>query len=412
MQKKIAIIGGGLTGLVAGYELSKKGYKVTIFEKENFLGGLASGFKINDTNLEKVYHHIFKTDKEIISLIEKLGLQKKLKWHESSIGLYYGQKLYPFVTPIDLLKFKPLNLIDKFRTGLVALYLQKTKNWKKFEEITAYEWMKKYCGDKAFKVIWEPLLKGKFHDYYKKVSMAWLWARIHTRGNSKEKVELLGYLDGGFEILIKKLEEKILKNEGKIKLQNEIEDCNKLLKQFDKVIVTKPLSLRDLPLMKGRNPLIYLGAVNVVFLSKQSLSKYYWHNINDLNSPFLAFIQHTNLVGKKNYKNEHIYYMGTYVPHNHKYFSAEDKEICKEFFEYLKKIFPKFDEKQITSKFIFKFKNAQHIVGKNYKVENYKVKNNLYRANFSQIYPEDRGMNFAVKEGKKIIKNINNHNEK
>lgn len=394
MQKKVAIIGGGVTGLVAGYELSKKGYNVTIFEKENFLGGLASGFKINETNLEKVYHHIFKTDKEIIGLIEELGLQKKLKWHESSIGLYYDEKMYPFVTPTDLLKFKPLDLIDKFRLGVVALYLQKTKNWKKFENVTAYEWMKKYCGANAFKVIWEPLLKGKFHDYYKQVSMAWLWARIHTRGNSKEKVELLGYLDGGFEILIKKLEEKILENGGEI-IKNKIIDAKKILKDFDKVIDTTPNKKVD-----------YLGAVNVVFSSRQNLSKYYWHNINDLKSPFLAFIQHTNLVGKKNYKNENIYYLGTYVPQNHKYFSIDDKKIYSEFFKYLEKIFPEFDLKQITSKFIFKFKNAQHIVGKNYKVESCKVKGNLYRANFSQIYPEDRGMNFAVREGKGIIENI------
>lgn len=395
-KKKIAIIGGGLTGLVAGYELSKKGCKVTIFEKENFLGGLASGFKINGTNLEKVYHHIFKTDKEIVDLIKELSLQKKLKWHESSIGLYYGKKLYPFVTPIDLLRFKPLNLIDKFRTGLVALYLQKTKNWKRFEEITAYEWMKKYCGDKAFEIIWEPLLKGKFHDYYKKVSMAWLWARIHTRGNSKDKVEMLGYLDGGFEVLIKKLEEKILKNSGEIKFNQNIKNLGfGKPNPYEKIIDTTPSKNID-----------YLGAVNIVFSSKQSLSKYYWHNINDLNSPFLAFIQHTNLVGKKNYKNEHIYYLGTYVPQDHKYFSADEKEIYKEFFKYLKKIFPKFEEKQITSKFIFKFKNAQHIVTKNYKVESYRVKDNLYKANFSQIYPEDRGMNFAVGEGRKITKQI------
>lgn len=393
-KKKIAIIGGGLTGLVAGYELSKKGYKVTIFEKEDFLGGLASGFKINGTNLEKVYHHIFKTDKEIIGLIKELGLQSRLKWHESSIGLYYGQKLYPFVTPMNLLKFEPLNLIDKLRTGLVALYLQKTKNWKKFEKVTAYEWMKKYCGDKAFKVIWKPLLKGKFHDYYKKVSMAWLWARIHTRGNSKEKVEMLGYIEGGFEQIIKRLEEKILKNNGKIKLNTEIKGFDKS-NPYKKIIDTTPNKNID-----------YLGAVNVVFSSKQSLSKYYWHNINDLNSPFLAFIQHTNLVDKKSYKNEHIYYLGTYIPQDHKYFSADEKEIYKEFFDYLQKIFPKFDKKQITSKFIFKFKNAQHIVTKNYEIENYKVKDNLYRANFSQIYPEDRGMNFAVKEGRKIIKNF------
>lgn len=395
MKKRIAIMGAGLTGLVTGYRLGQKGYEITIFEREDFLGGLAGGFKINGQNIEKVYHHIFKTDKEIIGLIKELGLESKLKWHESSIGLYYENNLYPFLGAIDLLKFQPLGLIDKFRLGLVAIYLQKTKKWKKFEKITAYEWMKKYCGTNAFKVIWEPLLKGKFHNYYKKVSMAWMWARIHTRANSKEKTELLGYLDGGFEILIKKLEEKILENGGKIKLNSEFKGFDKS-NPYDFVIDTTPSKDVD-----------YLGAINVVFSSKQSLSKYYWHNINDLNSPFLAFIQHTNLVRKKNYKNEYVYYLGSYIPHGHKYFSAKDSEIYKEFFDYLKKIFPKFDQKQITSKLVFKFKNAQHVVTTDYKIPKQKIGKNIYKVNFSQIYPEDRGMNYAVREAEKVMKNIN-----
>ena len=57
-NKKIAIIGAGLTGLTAGYELSKKGHKVTIFEKSDDIGGLMGGFKIEGTSLEKAYHHI------------------------------------------------------------------------------------------------------------------------------------------------------------------------------------------------------------------------------------------------------------------------------------------------------------------------------------------------------------------
>ena len=162
--------------------------------------------------------------------------------------------------------------------------------------------------------------------------------------------------------------------------------------KFDLVIDTRPSKEVE-----------YLGAVDVVFSSKQNLSNYYWHNINDLNSPFLAFIQHTNLVDKKKYNNKHIYYLGTYVPQNHKYFESLDKEIEKEFLDYLKNIFSEFDKNQIEEIKTFKFKNAQHIVTKNYKTPDYKTGKNLYQLNFAQIYPEDRGINFAVKEAKKLI---------
>jgi protoporphyrinogen oxidase len=391
MQKKVAIIGAGIGGLTAGYELSKKGYEVTVFEKEKEIGGLLSDFEIEGENLEKVYHHIFKTDKEVIDLIEELGLQSKLKWHKSSIGLYYDGKMYPFLGAIDLLKFGGLGLVDKFRLGLVYLWLKFDGAWKKYENITAAEWMEKWAGKKAYEVIWKPLLKGKFHEYYQKISMAWLWARIHTRGGSTNKKgeEVLGYLDDGFIQIINKLKEKV-----KI-INKEIVNIKDLEKKFDLVIDTRPIKNID-----------YIGAVDFVFSSNQSLSEYYWHNINDLKSPFLVMVQHNNLLKNGGYNSKNIYYLGTYVPQDHEYFKISDKKIEKEWFDYLKKIKPEFDEKQVLEKKIFKFKNAQHIVSRKYKVPGYKVGEKIYRLNFAQIYPEDRGINFAVKEAKKLIREI------
>lgn len=390
-SRKVAIIGAGIGGLTTGYELNKKGYKVTVFEKEKEIGGLLSDFKIAGQSLEKTYHHIFKTDKEIINLIEELGLSDKLKWHKSSISLFYNNKFYPFLGAIDLLKFGELNLIDKFRLGMIYVLLKFDKNFSKYENITANDWMKKWAGKKTYEVIWKPLLKGKFHEYYNKISMAWLWARINTRGGSKNEKgeEILGYLGGGFGQIIKKLAQNL-----EIKLGEEV-NIKDLKNKFDLVIDTRPAKNVD-----------YLGAINLVFSSTQSLSEYYWHNINDINSPFLVMVQHTNLMGNNDYNDNNIYYLGTYVSQNHKYFECSDKEIEKDFFDYLKKIKPDFDEKQIKEKKIFRMKNAQHIVTKNYKTPNYKIGKNLYQLNFAQIYPEDRGINFAVREAKKLVKMI------
>ena len=399
MKSKILVVGGGITGLVAAYRFLQKNYQVTLIEKSNVLGGLLGGFKIGGTNLEKAYHHIFKTDKAIISLIKELGLENKLKWYESKTALFYDGTIYPFAGAIDLLKFKPLNLIDKLRLGLVKIYLEKENNWQRFEKVLAYEWMKKWCGDRAYKVVWEPLLSGKFSDRYKEISMAWMWARIHTRANSSEKgKEYLGYLDGGFQQVIDELATRIIKLGGEIKLNYELPITNYELEKYDKVINTAPLDSVE-----------YLGAVTVVFSSKQNLSKYYWHNINEPKSPFLAFIQHTNLVGTKNYGGKNIYYMGTYLPQNHKYFTCKDGLIEKDFFDYLKKVFPEFKKSDIGEKFVFKFKYAQHIVDANYqlRIKNYELKNQkIIYANFAQIHPEDRGVNFAVREGEQSADSV------
>ena len=400
-RRKIAIIGAGIGGLTTGYELFKKGYEVTIFEKEKEIGGLLGDFEISGTKIEKTYHHIFKTDKEIISLINELGLQNKLKWHKSSTGVYSKGKIYPFNGAIDLLKFGELDLIGKFRLGLVYLWLKFDKNYSKYENKTATEWMAKWAGKKAYEVIWKPLLKGKFHEYYNKVSMAWLWARIHTRGGSTNEKgeEVLGYLDGGFGQINQKLAKNL-----KIKLSYKVESekLKELEKEFDLIIDTRPIENVD-----------YIGAVDLVFSTKQNLSKYYWHNINDLNSPFLALIQHTNLIDKKNYNGNHVYYLGTYVPQDHDYFKVDDESIKIDFFSYLKKIYPNFEEKLVKEIKIFKFKYAQHIVSRKYKVPSYKampdgrqVGEKTYQLNFAQIYPEDRGINFAVKEAKKLVELI------
>lgn len=416
--------------------MAKAGWQVTIYERGSEWGGLASGFRINGAPLEKAYHHLFRTDTDIISIVEELGLQDKLQWHTSSLGLYYGGKMYPFITPLDLLRFTPLSFFNRLRAGVVALFLQKWPFWRGFLHISAYDWMRRFGGAQVTKVIWEPLLKGKFDRYYDKVAMAWLWARIHTRGNSKapgEFDEKLGYFDGGFVVLIEELQRRLKELGVEMVLGASVESLtsvdngaavtvNSEQKLFDQVLATVPMHVfanlvreqASENYLQQLNSIDYIGAAVMIFSSQQSLSKYYWHNINDLQAPFLVFIEHTNLIDKNNYGNEHVYYVGTYVPHDHKYFEMANEELENSWLNYLKNIFPDFDSKLISEKYLFKFKYAQHIVDVDYenKIPDYKTPlNNIYLANFAQIFPEDRGTNFAVREGNKLAKLILEHSE-
>ncbi|KXK08423.1 MAG: NAD(P)/FAD-dependent oxidoreductase [Candidatus Dojkabacteria bacterium] len=425
----IGIIGGGYSGLTAAYHLAKNGHQVEILEKGSEVGGLAGGFKIAGTSLEKTYHHLFKTDTDIIALAQELGIADKLKWHKSSIEIFYNHRLYPFSTPLDLLRFSPLGLISRLRLAFVILLLRTRTNFAGLIRISAYDWMLKYAGQEAMKVIWQPLLLGKFSRYYKKISMAWLWARLHTRAKSRkpgESFERLGYFTGGFSTFTNSLVEKIEALGSKISINTEVQEIISSKdsvqvktsigeKKYDRLIVTAPSGIfakmianqpqAKSDYLKLLNSIDYLSAVVLVFSSNQNIGKSYWYNINDTSMPFLVFINHTNLIDKQEYNGKYIYYIGAYLPLDDSLLKKSDDEIINLWLTSLQKVFSEFKHEEIIEKHLFRFAYAQHIVTTNYQelIPDYKTPLvNVYLANFSQIFPEDRGTNYAVREGKKI----------
>ena len=216
---KIAIIGAGITGLTAGYELSKIGHKVTVFEKNSYAGGLAAGIKkgaVKGWDLDKFQHHFFANDNEALRLIEELSLTDKLMKFSPKTSILYKNKIYRFDTPLSLLTFPCLSIFEKAKLGSAIAYLKLSNNWKKLESETADSWWKRKIGEKPYKMLWEPLLQGKFGDDYKNINMAWFWARI------KKRTQKLYYLEGSFQILIDKLVEEIKKQGGEVMLRQQI----------------------------------------------------------------------------------------------------------------------------------------------------------------------------------------------
>ena len=432
-MKKVAIIGGGYTGLVTAYRLAKKGIQTTIYERGTELGGLVVGFEIDGVPLERAYHFLYTTDSEILSLSEELGIRENISFYNSSVSLYYNDKLYPFMTPVDLLRFKEISFISRIRNGLAMLYLSYVRNWFPLTQITAYEWLLKYTGEDSMRVIWEPLLKGKFDTYYDKIAMSWLWARIRIRARSKDKgdvTEKLGYFRGGFRLLSDALASEIKRHGGKVVTNAEIKRIDsegekpylihgEEKKEFDLIISTTPTNvfsklvkesnLVDEKYLESLRQIDYLGAVILVFSSSQTITPYYWHNVNDEKIPFVVFLSKSALAGSEHFKGKNIYYIGSYVPHNHEDFVCDDEKIKKNWYMGIQKMFPDFDEQKIEESHIFRFKDAQHIVGVDYpsRIPDYETKiPGVYLANFSQIFPNDRGTNYAVDEGNKMADRI------
>src|SRR5659263_308245 len=214
---KTVIIGGGLAGLAAAYKLGPKD-NIILIEKEPELGGMASSYKICGYTIEKYYHHIFTSDKELISLIEELGLGNRLEWLKGTTGYYFDGKIYPMNTPLEILKALPL--MDVIRLTFLVLKSRSIKDRTPFDEITAKKWILDTAGESAYNNFFLPLLLSKFGDNKEKVSAAWLLGRVQIRSNRGTKGEKLGYMRGGFAALIEKMAHYIRNKGGIIRKGN------------------------------------------------------------------------------------------------------------------------------------------------------------------------------------------------
>lgn len=422
---KIAVIGAGIIGLELAYELAKKGAEVSLFEKESYLGGLCSCFNMNGKRLEKYYHHFFINDTHLIGLLKELGLQDKLSWQESRMGLYYGGKTYGFGSPHDLLRFKPFGFIDKARFALSTFYLQKFANWKKLQNTPAAWWLNKYAGEKVYKIIWEPLLQTKFGREHEQISAAWFCSRIKLRGSTKVNAfekESLGYLHGGLEVLIDALRKNMADKSAKVYLNTKIDrikgkpdgsvdiSSNGNIFNFDKVVFTGAPSLFasmvvdiDERYKESLNEIEYRAVCCLVLELKEGLSDFYWLNIADSGIPFGGIMEHTNLIGAKNYGDSHIAYISNYLSVEDREYRMNETELMDEYEKNLKRVIPDFDKSSIKTAHLFKYDFAQPIVEIGYQDKLLPHKTpvkNVYLSNMSQIYPEDRGVNMSVKLSK------------
>jgi protoporphyrinogen oxidase len=425
----IGIIGGGMAGLTAAYELGKRGHRVAVFERNAELGGQASTFEVGGERLEKFYHHIFTGDADMIRLIDELGLSKRLTWLESRMGTYYGGRLYKFATPVDLLRFSPLSPLNRIRLGLISLWLQRYKNWHNLEHITARDWIIKYAGRDNYQVVWEPLLRGKFGEKSDEVGMVWFWGRIYlrmaSRGAGMQK-ERLGYINGSFGLVTDALAHQIENAGGVIHTSSPVErvlaEGNKVngievggqIVPFDAVIATVPSSafLKLVPQLPSDHAqklesIRYQAAACLVLVLNKPFTPFYWINIGDRSVPFVATVEHTNFIPENRYGGHHILYISNYLSSDSPLYGKDADELLAEYLPYLEKINPNFERRWVEELYLFREESAQPIVGTNYssQIPEYRTPiEGLYLANTTQIYPEDRGMNCSIRLGHTVSK--------
>lgn len=424
-MSKIAIIGAGYGGMAAAWDLRKAGHEVTIYESADYVGGLASGFKEPDWDwsVEKFYHHWFASDKHMLGLIKELGLSHKVRFPRPYTVMYYEGRFYPLDSIIQAILFPGLGWgLDKIRFGLVGLYLRLTTDWKTLEKYTVDDWMRKWTGKKVYQLMWEPLVIGKFGEkYYKQVNMAWMWARLHARTTR------LGTFEGGFQAFADQFAEKLRTAGVKVELSTPVthiqrnsttsllelttadgvETAHQALITLSPGAAAKMVPSLPKEYLEGLLRLKSMGAVVMVLALKHQLSEegYYWYNIpKSAGFPFLAVVEHTNFVSPKHFGGNHIVYIGDYLEPEHEHFRLTKEELLEKFAPSLKKFNPKFEKDWVKKVWLFRTAYAQPVPLVNHSQNIPAIETpieGLYFASMSQVYPWDRGTNFAVEIGRR-----------
>jgi protoporphyrinogen oxidase len=423
-MKKIAIIGAGIGGMAAAYDLIRAGHMVTIYEADDHVGGLASGFKEPgwDWSVEKFYHHWFASDRHMLELIDELDWRDRVIFPRPYTVMYYNGDFYPFDSITKAILFPGLGWgMRKARFGLVGLYLKLTGNWQALEKHTVDAWMRRWAGDSVYELMWEPLMVGKFGERYaKQVNMAWMWARL------KARTTRLGTFKGGFQAFADLFAARLKEMGGQILLSAPV---RRLVPQpnagveletpagpesFDQCLVTTAPSLLaqlapDLPerYLEGLLALKSMGAVVMVLALKHQLSEqgYYWYNLpKSAGFPYLALVEHTNFLSPEYFGGDHIVYIGDYLETDHEHFRLSQDELLGRFLPTLSRFNPRFSPDWVRKSWLFRTGYAQPVplVNHSHNIPSIRTPiHGLYFASMSQVYPWDRGTNFAVEIGRR-----------
>jgi hypothetical protein len=430
-SSEVIVIGAGYAGLSAAYDLCKAGHKVTIYEKDSDIGGLAGTFELQPgMRVEKFYHHWFTNDVDVLGLIDELGLGHLKQYHSSNTGLYFTNSIFRLAGPLDLLSFPGIPFIDRIRTGLMALIARRVNDWKPLENISAEDWLVKIGGRKAYDAIWKPLMQGKFGVEAPNVSAVWMWNKLKLRGSSRNKKggESLVYFGGGFGALtdgirksLESLGVTIHLNTGVKKIITENGraagvETDRGTHRANAVLCTVPLPqflqmTPDLPsdYSSKCKEIRFLGNSCLVLRLSRSLSSTYWLNVADPSFPFVGIIEHTNLDSRENYGGDHIVYLSKYLPTTEKLFSFTTDEMLDYCVPFIQRIFPEFDRSWILSHHVWKAQFSQPVITKNYSnlIPSLKTPiDGLWLCTMAQIYPEDRGTNYAVRYGRRVAKEM------
>ena len=411
----------------AAHVLQKGGAAVTLLESASVLGGLASSFDVQGVRIERYYHFVCRGDDALVDTLAELDLGRKLHWRDSRMAYFVDGTLFPFLTPVELLRFRPLRFHDRLRAGIAVKLAQRMKEEDLASE-RAVVWLKRLFGEAAYRVIWEPLMRFKFSEHAGDISAAWIWARMVRLSRSRTSPwrEELGYVEGGTQTVLDALAADFERRGGRVVRNAAVEQIvleggratgvrvgGETLPA--EAVVSTITTSRFRALASGlegeyverlkRIPTI--GIFCLFLRLDRPVTPFFWVNANDRRVPFAGMIEYTNLNPLPEMGGDRILYVPQYLSADDPRYSQSDEEVLRRYCDALALVNPTFDPKWIRFSAVFRDRFAQPICLTDYRTTTPAISTpipNVFLTDSCQLHPHDRTVSGSFELGLKAAR--------
>jgi protoporphyrinogen oxidase len=362
-DRRWAVVGGGLLGMTLAHRLAQQGRQVTLIERADHLGGLASAWRLGDVVWDRHYHVTLLSDRYLRSLLAELGLEQEVRWVRTRTGFYTDGSLYSMSDSLEFLRFPPLGMVGKLRLAATILYASRLKNWRRLEKISVATWLRRWSGSATFDKIWLPLLRAKLGENYAKTSAAFIWAtiaRMYAARRTGLKQEMFGYVPGGYARILDVFREHLIGENVELRLGTAVTKVTRETSggvtvemaggtriAADRVVVTlaAPIAARICSGLSDDERtrlerVAYQGIVCASVLLRKPLAGFYVTNITDSWVPFTAVIEMSSLVDRGQFGGNNLVYLPKYVGSNDPLFSVPDQDVEEQFLGALFRMYP------------------------------------------------------------------------
>ena len=409
MTRSVGIVGAGMLGLTAAYRLAQAGVHVALYERSDDLGGLVGSFDFDGRPVDRFYHVILPADGRVIGLAQELGLGDRFRFRGTGVGFYDEGRLFSMSSPAEFLRFPLLAPHDRLRLGAFVARCSLSREHTRLDDVPLEAWLRRYCGRRALERLWRPLLDSKFDGRFSDLPATYIWARTRRMSRTRDSSgkELMGWLEGGYQTLVDRLEGRIRQLGGEIYRGSAVTSMLETdggeaalavggrIRPFGAILCTlappqarrllaEPIAAR-LPADRCR----YLGVVCLVLRLRRSVSPYYHLNITDRRVRLTTIVETTHVVDPA-HVGGHLLYAARYTDPLDVDFDQSLEDLQEIYLRSVRRVFPAVNGDTILGAVVQRARVVEpvHLLGGAKNVPEVFVTPRIALASTAHVYPE------------------------